>query len=148
VVLTDRDELDFFCPPKVLVELTPKFETTDGAEPVDPGRTSRNRVSVALRYADEHLEGVSRNLDQFARRDAQQSYLAGAFSCASALFVLLMTGACGQAADERDKFLYFVAAITFLAGFSERRAQDILVRASPLGGADKPSEQTASPPPR
>jgi hypothetical protein len=28
VVLTDRDELDFFCPPKVLVELTPKFETT------------------------------------------------------------------------------------------------------------------------
>jgi hypothetical protein len=300
VVLTDRDELDFFCPPKVLVELTPKFETTlwsciaqsqeitqvlwgpqskkillkqlywlvvylvsvlesqvrsesgkagrngeadhpaalpavtaeamemlseDGAEPADPGRTSRNRVAVALRYADEHLEGVSRNLDQFARRDAQQSYLAGAFSCASALFLLLMAGAFGgfellqtdvvvllvafgsggigalvsvmlrvmnqplqidyhvgkplmflagvfrpvigalfgviffvllnagilqavRLPDERDKFLYFVAAITFLAGFSERRAQDILVRASPLGGADKPSEQTASPPPR
>jgi hypothetical protein len=180
--------------------------------------------AVALRYADEHLEGVSRNLDQFARRDAQQSYLAGAFSCASALFLLLMAGAFGgfellqtdvvvllvafgsggigalvsvmlrvmnqplqidyhvgkplmflagvfrpvlgalfgviffvllnagilqavKLPDERDKFLYFVAAITFLAGFSERRAQDILVRASPLGG-DKPSEQTASPPPR
>jgi hypothetical protein len=301
VVLTDQDELDFFCPPKELVELTPKFETTlwsciaqsqeitqvlwgpqskkillkqlywlvvylvsvlesqvtsessrasrngeadhpavlptvaaaeavdaladDGAEPPELGRTSRNRVGVALRYADEHLEGVSRNLDQFARRDAQQSYLAGAFSCASAMFLLLMAGAFGgfellqtdvvvllvafgsggigalvsvmlrvmnqplqidyhagkslmffagvfrpvigalfgliffvllnagilqavKLPDERDKFLYFVAAITFLAGFSERRAQDILVRASPLGGDDKPSDQTASPPPR
>jgi hypothetical protein len=64
-------------------------------------------------------------------------------------FVLLNAGILQavKLPDERDRFLYFVAAITFLAGFSERRAQDILVRASPLGG-DKPSEQTASPPPR
>jgi hypothetical protein len=300
VVLTDRDELDFFCPPKELVELTPKFETTlwsciaqsqeitqvlwgaqskkillkqlywlvvylvsvlesqvtsessragrngdadrtaalpavaaeavevlaeDGAEPPDLGRTSRNRVAAALRYADEHLEGVSQNLDQFARRDAQQRYLSGAFSCASAMFLLLLAGAFGgfdplqtevvvilvalgsggigalvsvmlrvtnqplqidyhagkslmffagvfrpligalfgliffvllnagilqavKLPDEREKFLYFVAAITFLAGFSERRAQDILVRGMPLAGDEKPSEQTASPPPR
>jgi hypothetical protein len=67
------------------------------------------------------------------------------------IFFVLLNAGILQAVklpDERDKFLYFVAAITFLAGFSERRAQDILVRASPLGGDDKPSDQTASPPPR
>jgi hypothetical protein len=65
-------------------------------------------------------------------------------------FVLLNAGILQAVSlpEERDKFLYFVAAITFLAGFSERRAQDILVRGSPLGGDEKPSDHTASPPPR
>jgi hypothetical protein len=298
VVLTDRGELDFFCPPKELVDLTPKFETTlwsciaqsqeiaqvlwgrqskrlllkqlywlvvylvsvlesqvtsesaravrvaealgaavppanlaaagddgdDGDGQASPGRTAKNRVTAALQYADDHLEAICQNLDQFARRDAQQRYLSGAFSCASLLFALLLSGAFGgfeplgtevvvilvafgsggigalvsvmlrvmnqplridyhagrwllffaglfrpligalfgliffvllnagilQAVNlpqERDKFLYFVAAITFLAGFSERRAQDVLVRVAPIG-EEKPSDQTVSPPPK
>jgi hypothetical protein len=299
VVLTDRDELDFFCPPKTLLELAPQFETTlwsciaqspeiaqvlwteqskkillrqlywllvylvsvlesqaksttitsttsranspmsllnedskkqleTNVEPSDDhdhfDTASVDRVKVALDYADQHLEEVCVSLDEYARRDAQQRYLFGAFMVAYTFFLILLAGAAGlfdffgedmaiilvafgsgsigalvsvmlrfmnqplridyhagkslmfvagvfrpligalfglifyvllnagilqefTIPHDTDKFLYFVAAITFLAGFSERRTQDLLVRVSPLVGDNRASEPV-SPSPR
>jgi hypothetical protein len=94
-------------------------------------------VSVLLRVANQPL-----TINYTAGRGLIR--LAGVFrpvvgaTFGLAFFVLINAGLLLAAPHEMSSRAFFVAAICFAAGFSERRAQDVIVRALPVGKGTEP----------
>jgi hypothetical protein len=94
-------------------------------------------VSVLLRVANQPL-----TINYTAGRGLIR--LAGVFrpvvgaTFGLAFFVLINAGLLLATPHEMSSRAFFVAAICFAAGFSERRAQDVIVRALPVGKGTEP----------